>query len=1766
NLAKNKRSIAYNRYQQATTLSGEGKYEELKKAGSDFLDVISLLNRYGVPKPTEHDLKSFKRIDFKMGIDEGDTTAGGKGFTKEQEQRLAEAFIQRIGIELGDLTEAESALKKQLARYEAARMISDRDAFGVSLLHHRSGHLESAGGDWESAADHFKQSAKLSLQIRNATGAATSIMNMTRAVSLIHENRSLQERLCREIQLLDAEILLLFSQPGFAPSKSIQAEYRNALGVYFAIQAQSFPPSDLLNSGLRGRYLQKGALHFAAGIRILEEGEMNSTRKEMAALSSLYLNLAVVSRLFGDDPNAQILYEKSLTASTNGLLPDLQWRALIGLRRFEDALNLLESITFLRAGCGKGEIIYGLGEKAFELIRRNQTEEAFNWIERISEAERYHRIAALINTLTESQQRLFREAAELIDRIDALKKEILSSQDPSRVFSERQLRIAEDRLQALVGKNGENLPEFIRSWNNRHLQETGILLAGTASAAESAAEAYVGKNASNARLAEYHRHILRYRELRDRFRFEGKEDPEYSLLSIFGPETVEAVDLMEILSENELFLRFFPLMPDASNSRPAMVVFSISQDQMALSLSESLSDGISGIQIPSGKSMILSYDFPDQLPIHEIRKMHPASIALNAAHFKRSVGNKKPFKRSVLTYPDPDAFRLDNAVMENGLFELEPDRFARGFHTLILSSPVFMSHRIPTRQGESASPSLFISLQNGKRTEIFELLGRLSQASLSILSKASLEDADLIGHLFSIFGCPSVILPAGLGNSESFIRLFLSRYPHLSIQEAFQQSRSEVNSDQGWFILGSPGITSSEAERFVQSRFKTYVEKGKTAFDRGFHSEALTDFENAILLARESKPFHLHLPVLYQYARESAHLSGNHIKALRHADALLGWLETNNPGTADHAEALLRLGFLQARLERFSDSAATLSRSLKMFETLKITPKQIEVFSGLGAVAEQTTDYERALTFFQSAVSLSKTVEKNELLARQYANMGRIYDLRLSNYPMALENYRKALVLYQEIRSGKSMKSEIAQSHLDIGRCLRLLGDFIQAEKSYEEALRQIGPEAENPQLYAKIVIEQANNAWFQARYQDAFTLQRIALRIAREKSLPLMEVVSLNTAGLLWWALGDHQKALAELKDALIRAEQSNIRKDEIASTLNNIGFIYREMGRYPDALQAFDHALLIDERLKSKWALAYDYRHKGVTLMKMGDFSQALSLLTRAYETAEAIGNRVNEARSQLDLGDCYLALGNSGEAFQAYTKALSLSRSMTLREVEWRALYGLARLQLIKNTEEARILLMQSIEAIEKIRSDIRLSRLKDTFLIDKLSVYETLCKLLADSGKPGEAFEIAERSRSRNFIDLLGNQRLSLNRAIDQDLYQRQLKLNARIEEIDTRRQQAQNASEKSGYDLLLASLNREMETLMLEIQSQNPQLGSLISVLPVNFNEFVDRIEPNVAFLDYYVLSDEILCWVIRSNGIRMFRIPAKRESLGERILEYRRRIQNLEPVEEISKLLFNQLVSPILSNLDGITTLGIIPHGTLHYLSFATLSDQDGYLIDRFSLFYLPSASVFKYTLEKRRVEKREKVLAIGNPDLGDPAFDLPFSEHEVYSIKWNFPEITILTHERATEKWVVDNIGKFGIIHLASHGEFDPVNPLFSSIKLARDEERDGNLEAAEIFGITINADLVVLSACQTGLSKVTEGDDIIGLSRAFLYAGTHTLISSLWRISDISTAILIKEFYRQFTRTVKAEGLRKAVLHVKNRYPHPGYWGGLTLVGDYR
>jgi CHAT domain-containing protein/tetratricopeptide (TPR) repeat protein len=1764
NLARNKRAIAYNTYRQAEKLSGQNRRDTLKAAEKAFTETLMLIDTHGVPEKSSEPKKGLISISTQVSLEAFESTQAAYGFSAEQEKRIAETFLSRIHLELDELLPAEEAMVKQLIQYPPNQPVSDKDIFGVSLLYHRAGHLAAARNKYSEAFDYFRHSADLAFKMKNAVSTAINVANMARLVGKVSQEAAEQRKYFIQLALADRKASHLLERFPPATREPVAARFHNTLGIYYLSKKER--KTDKLGKDARYmRKLQSAGVHFAKGIQLLEKQLNRRDRKMLALLATLHLNLARVGQAVGEAGQAAAHFKKALEYSLNGLLPDLQWRAHVGLNNYKEAIETLETVTISRAGCEQEEITSAFGPMVLSLVRENKIEEAFNLAERLSELERFHRMAPFWAGISDSEKNLYRDLYPRFKRIHSLRKELASAKGEQKQYLTETLAREEKLVQSAIGKSGESLSESIQNISDNRNREQVMMLFGIAAAAETQADDTVwGIDRNSSQIETYQNLISDYRSLREDAKIGRPENIPADIVTFFGPEPIEAIDVMEYLPQNGALVRLFKTESDT-------IVFTVTPDEISGTIIKSLDD----LSIPGVEAAYIATENPIALPPSYLN-----AIVLSGTHFVRSVVWRKPFKRSLLSIPPPeeslnvssDTNKLDVLLphTDKEIFQALPS-----IHTLLISSPIHRTATVPTRAAERPLPFFGIERDRGPRLRLEPLLFSAQNMSLLALPNASIEDAYLLGHLASISGVPGVLLPhrlpmehvadpvrepAGdLIDNTGFIEKFLMAYPSNSTLGAMREAQIASENARHWMLLGFQGMTPEESGQFLEKHFSQYVKRGQAAFKNKEYKRALGLFENAIQIALEQETYRKYLLTLYQYGREGAYQSGNLQKALIFAKNFADGVSQKMPDSKEHADALLRLGLIYARLEQFEQAIPILEEAAEIMEVLELEEEYIVALSDLGVVLESATDYDRALTRFQSAASLSKKLNKDEFLADQYRSIGRIYDLRLSQYALAMENYKKAYQLYG--KKGKRQKT--AQALIDIGRCYRLLGDFEAAEKHYQKASTDM--DGDDNEMKAKIVIEQANNAWFQARYQEAFTLQRTAYRIANDEDLPLMQIISLNTAGLIWWTLGDSEKAHRELDNALQNARSFKKRQDEVATTLNNIGLVYREMGKYQEALQAFNEALAIDTKLRSRWAIAYDLRNKALTLLRMGRPADAIPLFKKAVAEAGSIGNRINEAKAYLAMGDAYLSQGNLADAAAAFEPALTLSKTMAIRETEWRALYGLASVKLSDDQTEAQRLLYEAVEIIESIRSEIKIEQLRDSFIINKLSVYETLVSLLVNRGKFTEAFEVAERSRARNFIDLLGNQRLALSNSIDQRLLEQHKRLASRIETQTMLLAQAKKEEERIEYGKALENLQNEYQNLMLEIQAKNPQLSSLITVQPLDTDKLVHLLEPQLALLTYYVLDKEVYCWVVKTSGMKLFRIPVGRDALGQTILEFRRRIQNLEPLEDQSRNLYDWLISPLVNELEGIETLGIIPHGPLHYLSFMTLMDQESYVVDRYSLFYLPSASVIEFTLKRRLPKKNFDVLAIGNPDLKDPAFDLPFAEHEVRSIKWNFPNITLLTREEATESWVVNNINKFGIIHLASHGEFDPINPLFSSIKLAKSPEADGNLQAAEIFGLTLRADVVVLSACQTGLGKVTEGDDIIGLNRAFLYAGTHAIISSLWRVSDLSTAIMTKQFYRQYLRHNKADSLRRAILHVKNRYPHPGYWGAFTLVGDY-
>jgi CHAT domain-containing protein len=208
-----------------------------------------------------------------------------------------------------------------------------------------------------------------------------------------------------------------------------------------------------------------------------------------------------------------------------------------------------------------------------------------------------------------------------------------------------------------------------------------------------------------------------------------------------------------------------------------------------------------------------------------------------------------------------------------------------------------------------------------------------------------------------------------------------------------------------------------------------------------------------------------------------------------------------------------------------------------------------------------------------------------------------------------------------------------------------------------------------------------------------------------------------------------------------------------------------------------------------------------------------------------------------------------------------------------------------------------------------------------------------------------------------------------------------------------------------------------------------------------------------------------------------------------------------------------------------------------------------------------------EHIVKKRKAEK-ERLLVFANPKT--EYVPLEFAEIEGRTISKLFPQNEVYSREKATETIAKKKVSSFNIVHFAIHGEFNDRQPLQSGLLLAKDEENDGYLQVHEIFGMDLrNASLVTLSACETALSKIFGGDDLVGLSRGFIYAGTPSLLATLWKVDDPATSKLMEYFYQNWKQGMsKPEALRQAQIALKNipQFRHPYYWAPFVMIGDWK
>lgn len=566
--------------------------------------------------------------------------------------------------------------------------------------------------------------------------------------------------------------------------------------------------------------------------------------------------------------------------------------------------------------------------------------------------------------------------------------------------------------------------------------------------------------------------------------------------------------------------------------------------------------------------------------------------------------------------------------------------------------------------------------------------------------------------------------------------------------------------------------------------------------------------------------------------------------------------------------------------------------------------------------------------------------------------------------------------------------------------------------------------------------------------------------------------------------------------------------------------------------------------------------------TNMALGRYQEALDASGRASGVA-AIGRLITlggfgllayyELPMKFLHAKALLESGRTEEAKSHFDSLLAYDQLRDNSALYWMSLYDRGRIaEKEGDPAGAADYYRKAIEVIEQQRASIAGEASRIGFVGDKQNVYGRLIAVLIQQGLIAEAFDYVERSKSRALVDMLASKQ---DFAAPNPVRVRQALADLAAADANI---VGPSLNEQAGET---STGRRNIVALRQAVQSAAPELSTLVTVSTVPVPELKALVGRDETLVEYYYHGKDLYAFVLDREQLQAVRLDAGDVAAEVHGLRSALEDPSSPAWRETARRLYGRLWQPLESRVK-TSSVVLVAHGALHYLPFAALQDGAGrFVVDRHALRFLPSASVLKYL--RPSVHRQAPLLALGNPDLGDPKLNLAFAEGEAKLVASLYPQSRLMLRKEASESNFKKTGGAFTRLHVASHGKFQADEPLKSGLYLAGDADNDGVLTVGELYSMTLDADLVTLSACETGLGKIASGDDVVGLTRGFLYAGSRSVVASLWSVDDRATAGLMQAFYRNLATMNKREALRQAQIAARAAFPHPFYWAAFQLTG---
>ncbi|WP_293337758.1 CHAT domain-containing tetratricopeptide repeat protein [Microcoleus sp. CAWBG58] len=861
--------------------------------------------------------------------------------------------------------------------------------------------------------------------------------------------------------------------------------------------------------------------------------------------------------------------------------------------------------------------------------------------------------------------------------------------------------------------------------------------------------------------------------------------------------------------------------------------------------------------------------------------------------------------------------------------------------------------------------------------------------------------------------------------------------------------------------------------------------------------------------------------------------------------------QTNSIDAAYSALKEGRLLYQQGTVESKKSALAQFEIALKLFREAGDRHGEAVALLGIGRVYNDLGEKQKALEYYSQSLPLFRAVGDRSGEAATLTSIGSVYS-HLGEKQKALEYYSQSLPLSRAVgdRRGEARTLD------GIGSVYSYLGEKQKALEYYSQSLplsRAVGD-----------------------RRGEARTLDGIGSV----------------------YLLRDPRKALEYYSQSLPLRRAVGDRSGE-AATLNNIGLVYDLLGDPHKALEYYSQSLPLRRAVGDRSGEAATLSNSGLVYLALGDEQKALEYYSQSLRLNRAVGNRSVEAINLLNM---------------AYVKRERNNLPEAIKDIE-------SSIAIVEN-------LRTKITSPELRSSYFATVQEYYEFYIDLLM---QLHKTNPKSGYDTKALEASERSRARSLLELLQESNANIREGISPDLLQQEKSLQQQLDATEQRHIELVN-SPNPNPDLVEATDKKRMELLQqyqqnqTQIRSTSPRYASLTQPQPLTLPEIQKQIlDDNTILLQYSLGEDRSYLWVVTATGITSYELP-KRADIETAARTFRDSVTDgryreiPKRVAEASAGLSELILQPAAAQL-GQKRLLIVPDGVLHYTPFAALSltqvagqNASNFLIARHEIITLPSASTLSILRQNYADRKQpSRTLAI----LADPVFSpddervkskvpqatteklelnnlglnrssrasnlawpptrLPFTRKEADIILSLVPSVArtqqfdfAASRTAATDR----NLANYQIVHFATHGIANSKNPELSGIMMSMVDDKgnlvNGFLRLNDIFNLKLAANLVVLSACQTGLGQNIQGEGMVGLTRGFMYAGAQRVAVSLWNVDDEGTSLLMQKFYQKMLlqKLPPAAALRAAQMEMMQQEPwkSPYYWAAFTLQGEWK